>query len=62
VLFNANRDDQTFTDETLVGQDFELHLVLANSADTIVRTAAFDAKTGTFSLPGLTAAVFVLSE
>ena len=62
VIFNANRDEQTFSDETLTGQDFELHPALANSADKVVRTAAFDAKSGTFTVPGLTAAVFVLGE
>ncbi|MEO8607966.1 MAG: pullulanase-type alpha-1,6-glucosidase [Chloroflexota bacterium] len=62
VIFNASKDAQTFSDKSLAGQDFELHPVLANSADSVVRTAAFDAKTGTFTVPGLTAAVFVLGE
>ncbi len=62
VIFNANRDEQTFSDAALVGMGFELHPVLADSADSIVRTAAFDSETGTFTIPGLTAAVFVLGE
>jgi hypothetical protein len=62
VIFNANRDEQTFSDETSTGQDFELHPILADLADSVVQTAAFDAETGTFTVPDLTAAVFVLGE
>jgi pullulanase-type alpha-1,6-glucosidase len=62
VIFNAHPDEQTFSDEALAGLAFELHPALADSADAVVQTAAFDAETGTFSVPGLTAAVFVLGE
>jgi pullulanase len=62
VIFNANPDEQNFADETLAGQNFELHPVLADSADTVVQTAAFNTETGTFTMPGLTAVVFVLGE
>jgi hypothetical protein len=33
-----------------------------NSADPVVQTSAFGAETGTFTIPGRTAAVFVLGE
>ncbi|MBZ0294314.1 MAG: pullulanase-type alpha-1,6-glucosidase [Anaerolineae bacterium] len=62
VIFNAHPDEQTFADDALAGLAFELHPVLADSADAVVQTAAFDAETGTFTVPGLTAAVFVLGE
>jgi pullulanase len=62
VLFNASRDEMTFTDESLQGLNLELHPVLANSADAIAQTSTFDAETGTFTIPGVSAAVFVLSE
>lgn len=64
VLFNAHVDEQTFTDETLqgLGLGLELHPVLANSADPVVQASAFDSSSGTFTIPGRTAAVFVLGE
>jgi pullulanase/glycogen debranching enzyme len=62
VIFNANRDAQTFADDSLVGQDFQLHPVLTDSTDAVVRGSSFDADTGTFTVPGLTTAVFVLGE
>jgi len=44
------------------GMEFTLHPVLATSTDPVVQTAAFDADTGTFTVPGSTTAVFVLDE
>jgi Domain of unknown function (DUF3372) len=40
----------------------ELHPVLAASADVVVQGAVFDNATGTFTVPGRTAAVFMLGE
>jgi len=62
VLFNANTDAVTFTNAELVGQGLALHPVLADSYDAVVRGAAFDASSGTFTIPGRTAAVFVLPQ
>jgi pullulanase-type alpha-1,6-glucosidase len=62
VLFNASADAMTFSDESLQGLNLELHPVLANSSDPVVQTSAFDAETGTFTMPERTAAVFVLGE
>jgi pullulanase-type alpha-1,6-glucosidase len=61
-LINANDEAQTFTVGDLAGTEVVLHQVQANSADPIVRTAAFDGATGTFTVPGRTTAVFVQLE
>ena len=62
VLVNANDEAQSFTQTDLVGMDLELHPVQMHSEDPVVRTAGFDAATGTFAVPGRTTAVFVLTE
>lgn len=62
VLFNASSDAVSFTQAELVGMGLELHPVLAGSADVVVQTASFDSETGTFTVPGRTAAVFMLGE
>jgi pullulanase-type alpha-1,6-glucosidase len=59
VLINANDEDQSFTLSDLMGAYVELHPVQQNSVDPLVRTASFNQATGTFSVPGRTAAVFV---
>jgi len=61
-LINANDEAQTFTVDDLAGEEVVLHSVQADSADPIVRTAAFDDTTGTFTVPGRTTAVFVQLE
>ncbi|MBC8098319.1 MAG: pullulanase-type alpha-1,6-glucosidase, partial [Armatimonadetes bacterium] len=62
VLFNAQPDTVTFADAGLVDAALTLHPVLAASADSMVQTSTFDATTGTFSVPALTTAVFVLPD
>jgi len=62
VLFNASPDAVSFTQAELAGMGLELHPVLAGSADVVVQTASFDSETGTFTVPGRTAAVFMLGE
>jgi hypothetical protein len=63
ALFNASADTVSFTDAGFEGWGgLELHPVLAESQDAVVRNASFDPTTGTFSIPGRTAAVFVLKE
>jgi len=61
-LINANDEAQSFTVGDLTGAEVVLHPVQATSADPIVRTAAFDDATGTFTVPGRTTAVFVQLE
>lgn len=62
VVFNANRAVTAYTAETLRGLPLALHPVQQQSADSVVRGAAFDPNTGAFSIPGRTTAVFVLSD
>ncbi len=59
VLFNANQDALTFSDSGFSGNEYSLHPVQQNSADPVVRTAAFDSAAGSFTVPGRTTAVFV---
>jgi len=62
VFFNANRQSITHGESSTVGKAFKLHPVQAASVDAVVRGSAFDAETGEFSIPGLTASVFVLED
>ncbi|MBL8056595.1 MAG: pullulanase-type alpha-1,6-glucosidase [Anaerolineales bacterium] len=62
VLFNAAAEAVTFADAGLQGLDLALHPLLAQSADALVRTAAYDPAGGAFTVPGRTAAVFVLPQ
>ncbi|MEL7382079.1 MAG: pullulanase-type alpha-1,6-glucosidase [Pseudomonadota bacterium] len=58
VIINANTQTQHLYVEHAAG--FELHQALLDSADPRVKQAKFD--NGTFSVPGLTAAVFVIPQ
>jgi pullulanase/glycogen debranching enzyme len=60
VLVNANPGPVTFSEAAFTGLALELHPVLAQSADAVVRQAAFEAGSATFTVPGRTTAVFVL--
>ncbi len=62
VLFNASPQAQSFTIADFAGMDFQLHPVQANSSDPVVRTASFDPQSGAFTVPGRTAAVFVVAQ
>ncbi len=62
ALFNADDEPLSFAAAGLQGLDLALHPVLAASADPTVRTAAFDSASGAFTVPGRTAAVFVLAQ
>ncbi|MEJ3745409.1 pullulanase-type alpha-1,6-glucosidase [Actinomycetes bacterium KLBMP 9797] len=59
VVFNATPDTATQRLPALRGADVSLHPVLRESADPVLRTASFDATTGTFTVPGRSVAVFV---
>jgi len=59
VAFNAAAAAQTFRVESLQGVAFKLHPVQIASHDPIVRTARYDGKSGVFSIPARTTAVFV---
>ena len=62
VLFNASDEPQTFVEATVAGRPLALHPVLANSADAVVKEAAFDSGAGAFAVPARTTAVFVERE
>jgi pullulanase-type alpha-1,6-glucosidase len=59
VLINANDEAQAITLPGLAGMDLLPHEVQVLSVDDVVKTASFDAATGTFTVPGRTPAVFV---
>ncbi len=59
VLVNATPQPQTFADPAFEKQPLYLHPVLAFSHDPVVRTSKFQPRTGTFSIPARTVAVFV---
>jgi pullulanase/glycogen debranching enzyme len=58
VLWNATPEALSFKDEAFSRRPLKLHPVQRESADPVVRTAAFERKTGAFTIPGRTAAVF----
>ena len=60
VLFNATPAEQSFA-APLPG-DFALHPVQRNSADPVVRRAAFDAQTRELRVPARTTAVFTATR
>ncbi|MGB1286997.1 MAG: pullulanase-type alpha-1,6-glucosidase, partial [Aggregatilineales bacterium] len=62
VVFNAGADTLDFTVDDLSGMSFELHPILADSSDETMQTSSFDSDSGTFSVPALTTAVFVLPQ
>lgn len=55
-------ESSSFTNDEFIGIPLNLHPVLMNSVDPIVRSALFDADTGSFVIPARTAAVFVAAE
>jgi pullulanase-type alpha-1,6-glucosidase len=59
VLFNSSDEEQRFTTDTFKDISLELHPVLKESADTVVRTASYDGGSGTFTVPARTTAVFM---
>ncbi len=59
VLFNATDEQVSYTSSEAKGSGLVLHPVQAASADPVVRSAAFDRKSGEFTVPASTTAVFV---
>lgn len=62
VIFNAGDEPLSFPVAEWAGRPMALHPVLAESADPLVREAAWDEASGTFRVPGRTTAVFVQPE
>ncbi|CAG6395477.1 pullulanase-type alpha-1,6-glucosidase [Actinacidiphila cocklensis] len=59
VVFNATPLAQAQRVSALAGTAYGLHPVQAAGADPVVKTAAYAAATGTFTVPGRTVAVFL---
>ncbi|MFE4997902.1 pullulanase-type alpha-1,6-glucosidase [Streptomyces mirabilis] len=58
VVFNATPKTQEQTVGALAGTAYALHPVQAAGADLIVKSSSYEARTGTFAVPGRTVAVF----
>ncbi|CAL9605154.1 pullulanase-type alpha-1,6-glucosidase [Streptomyces sp. enrichment culture] len=58
VVFNATPERQEQRVEAAAGTGYRLHPVQAAGADAVVKESAYTAKTGTFTVPGRTVAVF----
>ncbi len=59
VVYNATPNAQTQTVNSLAGTRQDLHPVQSGGSDPVVKQAAFDRATGTFTVPACTVAVFV---
>jgi hypothetical protein len=59
VVFNASPEAITETVDGLAGRSFELADALAGGSDPVVKTTAWDAATGSLTVPARTAAVLV---
>jgi pullulanase-type alpha-1,6-glucosidase len=58
VVFNASDEATTQTLAATAGQRYNLHPVQANGSDPVVKTATYNARTGQFTVPARTVAVF----
>ncbi|MFI2409718.1 pullulanase-type alpha-1,6-glucosidase [Streptomyces sp. NPDC018947] len=58
VVFNATPESREQRIEAAAGTGYRLHPVQAAGADPVVKESAYAAKTGTFTVPGRTVAVF----
>ena len=59
VLVNATPQTQSFSDAAFRKQSLILHPAQLSSQDPVVRASKFDGRTGTFSIPPRTTAVFI---
>jgi pullulanase/glycogen debranching enzyme len=59
TLFNASDDPVSFVLPVVAGLEIDLHPVLAESTDPVVRTSTFDSAAGIFDVPARTTAVFL---
>ncbi|MFF3892060.1 pullulanase-type alpha-1,6-glucosidase [Streptomyces sp. NPDC001812] len=58
VVFNATPEQREQRVEALAGTGYRLHPVQASGSDPVVKTSSYAAKTGTFTVPARTVAVF----
>jgi pullulanase-type alpha-1,6-glucosidase len=59
VVFNAGREATTQTVGALAGRAYAMHPVQAGGGDPVVKTAAYDAGSGAFTVPARSVAVFL---
>ncbi|WP_229415691.1 alpha-1,6-glucosidase domain-containing protein [Pseudoduganella armeniaca] len=59
VLFNVDKAAKTVALPALAGRKLQLHPIQRNGSDAVVKSAAYDARNGSFTIPGRTTAVFV---
>ncbi|MBA4384711.1 MAG: DUF3372 domain-containing protein [Anaerolinea sp.] len=62
VFFNANQKSLTFSEESLADLEYQLHPVLVNSVDPIVKKSTYVSGSGSFTIPALTTSVFVIEK
>lgn len=62
VVFNATPAEMSFVETAVANLPFTLHPIQQSSVDGAVQTAAFEAASGTFTVPAWTTAVFVLPQ
>ncbi|AXA90587.1 alpha-1,6-glucosidase domain-containing protein [Massilia sp. YMA4] len=59
VVFNVDKAAKTVALPELAGRKLQLHPIQRNGSDAVVKSAAYDARSGSFTIPGRTTAVFV---
>jgi pullulanase-type alpha-1,6-glucosidase len=62
VALNATQDLVQFTDASLQGLDLKLHPIQQNSVDAVVKQSSYDSANGSLSIPGRTAAIFIVEQ
>jgi len=62
IIFNTRLEEVNFSNSMLRFTQFRLHPVQQESHDPIVREAKFDQTRGSFTVPALTTAVFMLPD
>nr|WP_312870088.1 pullulanase-type alpha-1,6-glucosidase [Streptomyces himalayensis] len=62
VVFNATPERQSQRIGALAGTEYALHPVQAAGSDDVVKNAAYETGSGTFTVPGRTVAVFTAAE
>ncbi|MBE9473531.1 MAG: pullulanase-type alpha-1,6-glucosidase [Chloroflexi bacterium] len=62
VVFNVDKQIQSFQIPKFQNLEYLLHPVQASSKDPVVKESHFDPASGTFSVPGRTTSVFVLLD
>ena len=59
VVFNVDKVAKSVAIPALAGRRLQLHPIQRQGADAVVKTSTYDARTGGFTIPARTAAVFV---